>query len=100
MFNDSIDLTSGRDNADMARSFSRYNLLFTQALNINVPLNASLRAGDIVKVILPNVASNTNTRVEIDEEASGYYLIKNLRHHFEKGKATTSMTVIRDSYGL
>ena len=36
MFNDSIDLTSGRDNADMARSFSRYNLLFTQALNINV----------------------------------------------------------------
>ena len=58
------------------------------------------QGGDIVKVILPNVASNTNTRVEIDEEASGYYLIKNLRHHFEKGKATTSMTVIRDSYGL
>ncbi len=100
MFTDAIQENSGRDNADMAKSFARYNLLFTQALNINVPLNASLKAGEIVKVYLPDVASNTNARVEVDEEGSGYYLIKNLRHHFEKGKATTSMTLIRDSYGL
>ena len=100
MFTDAIEESSGRDNADMAKSFARYNLLFTQALNINVPLNASLKAGEIVKVYLPDVASNTNARVEVDEEGSGYYLIKNLRHHFEKGKETTSMTLIRDSYGL
>jgi len=100
MFSDSITEDSGRDNADMAKSYARYNLLFSQSLNINVPLNASLKAGDIVKVILPDSGSPSNNRVEVDEQMSGYYLIKNLRHHFEKGRATTSISLIRDSYGL
>ena len=40
--------TSGRDNADSAKSFSRYNLLFTQALNILIPCNTKLKVGDII----------------------------------------------------
>ena len=33
---------TGRDHVDMAKSFARYNLLFTQALNILVPCNVNL----------------------------------------------------------
>ena len=34
---------TGRDHVDMAKSFARYNLLFTQALNILVPCNVNLK---------------------------------------------------------
>ena len=46
---------SGRDTADMAKSFSRYNLLFTQALNILVPCNLNLKVGNVIKCEFPRV---------------------------------------------
>lgn len=90
--------SSGRDNADMAKSFSRYNLLFTQSLNMVVPCNVNLRAGGIVNVQFPKVASSQQT--SLDEEQSGKYLIKELRHHFEGNNMVTSLKLVRDSYGL
>ncbi len=92
------DAPSGRDNADMAKSYSRYNLLFTQSLNILVPLNTSLRVGDIVKCRFPRLKQGKS--VEVDREMSGHYLIRELRHHFEANKNTTSLKLMRDSYGL
>ena len=44
---------SGRDTADMAKSFSRYNLLFTQSLNILVPCNLDLKVGNVIKCEFP-----------------------------------------------
>lgn len=90
--------TSGRDNADSAKAFSRYNLLFTQALNILVPCNTQLKVGDIIHCEFPKMNSG-NTK-ESDEQTSGNYLIKELRHHFSSGQNTTSLRLIRDSYGL
>ena len=92
------DPTSGRDNADMAKSFSRYNLLFTQAVNVNVPCNIRLKAGDIIYAEFPKMESG-NAK-EIDPEQSGNYLIKELRHHFSGGQMVTSLRLIRDSYGV
>ena len=94
--NDSAD-DSGRDSADMAKSFARYNLLFTQSLNMTVPCNLNLRAGGIIEVLFPTV-SGINPRV--DEQQSGKYLIKELRHHFEGNQMVTALKLIRDSYGL
>jgi hypothetical protein len=37
---------------------------------------------------------------EVDEEQSGNYLIKELRHHFSGGQMLTSLRLVRDSYGL
>ena len=91
-------LTSGRDKADMAKSFSRYNLLFQQALNILVPCNVNLRVGEIIKCTFPQLKGGKGT--EDDPEISGYYLIRELRHHFEPNKNTTSLKLMRDSYGL
>jgi hypothetical protein len=90
--------SSGRDNTDMAKSFSRYNLLFTQSLNMVVPCNINLKAGDVIEAHFPKVDSTK--RSTVDEEQSGKYLIKELRHHFEGGQVVTSLKLIRDSYGL
>jgi hypothetical protein len=89
---------SGRDNADMAKSYSRYNLLFTQALNMVVPCNVNLKVGSIIKVEFPRVSPSENP--EVDDQQSGYYLIKELRHHMEPESMVTSLRLIRDSYGL
>ena len=89
---------TGRDHVDMAKSFARYNLLFTQALNILVPCNVNLRVGEIIKCTFPSLKAGKGT--EDDPEISGYYLIRELRHHFEPNKNTTSLKLMRDSYGL
>ncbi len=89
---------TGRDHVDMAKSFARYNLLFTQALNILVPCNVNLKVGEIIKCTFPSLNAGKGT--EDDPEISGYYLIRELRHHFEPNKNTTSLKLMRDSYGL
>jgi len=89
---------SGRDNTDMAKSFSRYNLLFTQALNMTVPMNIELKAGHIVYAQFNQVDPSQSG--EVDPEQSGNYLIKEVRHHFEGGQMITALKLIRDSYGL
>ena len=87
-----------RSGADMAMSYSRYNLLFTQALNMVVPCNINLKVGGIIHAEFPRIDRSENK--QSDEEQSGYYLIKELRHHFEGGQMVTSLRLLRDSYGL
>jgi len=87
-----------RNGADMAMSYSRYNILFGQALNMIVPCNINLKVGDIIYSEFPRIDSSNTAQV--DDEQSGYYLIKELRHHFEGGQLITSLRLIRDSYGL
>lgn len=89
---------SGRDNTDMAKSFSRYNLLFTQALNMIVPMNINLKAGNLIYAQFQQVDAAQSG--EVDPEQSGNYLIKEVRHHFESGQMITSLKLVRDSYGL
>lgn len=96
--NEGVTAESGRDVADMAKSFSRYNILFTQALNMIVPCNVKLKAGDIIYAEFPSIERSEDKQV--DPEQSGYYLIKEVRHHFEFSQAITSLKLIRDSYGL
>ena len=93
---------SGRSDADMAKAFSRYTLLFQQSLNINVPCNINLRAGDIIRVEIPVSGPLQSQNKELDQELSGFYLIRSLRHHFQlsEGKNITALNLVRDSYGL
>ena len=100
---------SGRQDEDMARAFSRYTLLFTQSLNITVPCNIRLRAGGIINVVVPvsgpsanEGGTDTADRKEVDQQLSGFYIIRSLRHHFElsEGKNVTALNLIRDSFGL
>lgn len=89
---------SGRDNTDMAKAFSRYNLLFTQSLNMVVPMNVNLKAGNIIYAQFQKVDAGQTS--EVDSEQSGNYLIKEVRHHFEGNQMVSSLKLVRDSYGL
>ena len=89
---------SSRDEGDMARSFSRYNLLFTQSLNIMVPCNIKLMVGDVIFCEFPSLEAGRGS--DIDTKRSGNYLIKELCHHFSLNQNTTSLKLIRDSYGV
>ena len=89
---------TGKDRTDDAKSYARYNLLFTQALFIQVPCNTKLKAGDIIKCDFPRLREGRAD--EVDQSSSGKYLIKELCHHFMIGKNITSMKLIRDSYGF
>jgi hypothetical protein len=92
------DTTPMRDETDMAKSTSRYNLLFTQSLNMVVPCNVNLKVGDIIYAEFPRIRNSDNR--EADDQQSGNYLIKQLRHHMEPTMMLTSLKLIRDSYGL
>ena len=96
---DSVAAINNKDNSNLyqAASIARYNLAFSQSLNITVPLNLSLTVGDIINLQFPKIT--TGTRGEKDDIKSGHYLIKEVAHLFENNQGYTGLKLIRDSYG-
>lgn len=80
-----------------AASIARYNLTFSQTLNITVPLNLNLTVGDLIKLEFPKISLDKNKKK--DDQKSGFYLIKELAHSFEKNQGYTGLKLVRDSYG-
>ncbi len=80
-----------------SQSLMRYNSLFTQVLEVTVPSNTNLSAGDIIECDFPK-QSNSKTK-ESDPEISGLYIIKELCHHFDSESSYTSLKLIRDTFG-
>ena len=78
------------------QAYMRYQLLFTQVLNMVVPLNTNLSVGNIIFVEF--LQSNMESK-ERDRQQSGSYMIKELCHHFDPNQSITSMTLIRDTFG-
>jgi hypothetical protein len=83
-----------------ARATTRYNLLFTQGLNIIVPCNPQLQAGDVIDCLFEKVTIDNKNLGAFDEHQSGKYLIVNLCHSFDPKRSFTSLTLVRDTYGL
>ncbi len=94
----------GSDNNDptlwQAQSTMRYNILFSQVVNIQVPCNINLRAGDTINCNFEIVTQSSKEQGSDDPVQSGKYLIIDLCHHFDPTRSMTSMTLVRDSYGL
>jgi hypothetical protein len=80
-----------------SQSLMRYNSLFTQTLNMTVPLNTNLRAGDVISCKFPKISRGSKN--EYDSETSGLYMIKELCHHFDTTGSFTSMKLLRDTFG-
>ena len=97
---DGLEPTGGKnaERTDIAKSLARYNLLFTQSLNISIPMNVNMKVGDIIRCSFPRL--NDGQPKEQDQNLSGKYLIRALRHHIEANKNVTYLKLIRDSYGL
>ena len=88
-------------NADPARihsqSMMRYNQIFTQVLEITIPLNTNLNAGSIIRCEFPQL-SNVK-RKQPDPELSGLYMIKELAHYFDGKGSYSKLKIVRDSSG-
>lgn len=90
----------------IAQSNARYKLASNQQINITIPPNLTIRAGDKLELKFPNMASEEKRKTQpFDEEHSGNYLIKNIGYNFiVKGSSpmtgTTNVTLIRDSMGM
>ncbi|MHA2402924.1 MAG: hypothetical protein ACXADH_08055 [Candidatus Kariarchaeaceae archaeon] len=81
-----------------AAGSTRYNLLFSQVYSATVPCNVDLEAGHLIRL---EVESKSQDKEQgPDQSQSGNYIIQAVHHHFEPNKSTTSMNLIRDSYGL
>lgn len=89
----------------IAQSNARYKLASNQQLNIVVPPNLTIRAGDKLELLFPNMTSDEDRKTNpYDEEHSGNYLIKNIGYNFimrgaQPRTGTTNITLIRDSFG-
>jgi hypothetical protein len=83
-----------------AQSVSRYNLLFSQTLNITIPLNLKLSVGDVIELEFPNITKDKTQQGLKDNRKSGKYLISKLKHSFEDVKGLTGLELLRDSYGV
>ena len=94
------DLTPNNDPREwQALSPMRYNLLHSQMMEIQVPCNLNIRAGNVIKVVIER-QGNDKELGGFDEHVSGKYLILHLCHHFDPKRSFTSMTLARDTYGL
>ena len=98
------ETVKGGDNNDpkdyQAQAAMRYNILFSQLVDIQVPCNPNLRAGDTIDCYFEIITQSKKEQGYMDPVQSGKYLIVDLCHHYEPTRSITSLTLARDSYGL
>ena len=82
------------------KSYARNNLIFSQSLNIVVPCDPTLRAGQVITVELPLPTSDQKNKQMGDgtRDLSGDYLISELKHEIGGNKAYTQLSLIRDTF--
>ena len=85
------------------KSYIRNNLLFSQSINISIPLNTTLRAGNLINIRLPVKKDDKGTETnsygnERTNDPSGKYLVSELRHLIGGGSAETQLKLIRDVF--
>jgi len=94
------ELTPNNDPTEwQAKSPMRYNLLHSQLMEIQVPCNLNLTAGNVIRVEFERQGDDKSLG-GLDEQTSGNFLILHLCHHFDTERSFTSMTLARDTYGL
>ena len=77
-----------------AQSNSRYSSVFAQTLNITVPMNLSLRAGNMLELEFPDLNNPRGKNAQ-----SGKYMIARLAHEFGNPQGDfTGLTLVRDTF--
>ena len=85
-----------RTRESMVQSVMRYNELFRTKINIIIPADFSIRAGDVVHCTFVNL----NTDVSGGSETlSGKFIVANICHKLDSEQTLTSIDIIRDSLG-
>jgi hypothetical protein len=88
--------TTTRTRESMVQSVMRYNELFRTKINIIIPADFSIRAGDLVHCTFVNL----NTEVSGGSETlSGKFIVANICHKIDSEQTLSSIDIIRDSLG-
>ena len=82
------------------RAMMKYGLLHSQLVDIQIPCNVKLEAGQVIKLMFENITQGNKVEEAYNEHRSGFYLILHLCHHFDSSNSFTSLTLARDGYGL
>ncbi len=95
-----VDTNTPQDQArTQAQASARYSALFSQMLDITVPMNLSLRAGMMLNVDFPNL--NTDRSLAKNSPESGKYMIARLSHEMGNTDGDfTGLTLVRDSFTI
>jgi|694.fasta_scaffold03601_30 hypothetical protein len=68
-------------------------------LEVSIPGNFALHAGEAIDIEIPRSITDTN-KIELDKIYSGRYVIGGVRHKVSNGNAlTTELTLLKDSLG-
>ena len=78
----------------------RYSLLHSQVVQIQVPCNVQLRAGQVIRLLLENITQGNKVEHVYNELRSGFYMICHLSHVFTPKNSYTSLTLLRDTREL
>ena len=81
----------------MVQTFMRYNQLFTVQINILIPGDFSIKAGDIIECEFPQLISEVTK--EGNQQSGGIYMVGSVCHRVTPRETFTSLGLIRDSFG-
>ena len=84
----------------LSRSIQRYNLLMSHVIDIIVPCNLGLNAGDTINCIFQKVSFDSKHKGNKSELNSGKYMITHLCHDFTPRSSYTSLRIVRDTPGI
>ena len=80
------------------QAIMRYNQLFVSQVNITIPSDYTLHAGDTVFFDAPSQQENLKND-EVDKQVGGLYIIAALCHFVTPRENLTNLTLVRDSFG-
>lgn len=84
----------------LSRSIQRYNLLMSHVIDIIVPCNLALHAGDVINCIFQKISFDSKHKGNKSELNSGKYIITHLCHDFSPRSSYTSLRIVRDTPGI
>ncbi len=97
---DGVDTNTPQRQAEFqAQASARYSAMYSQILDITIPMNLSLRAGQVIDVKFPDL--NTGKPEGKNSPESGKYMIAKLSHEFGNPEGDfTGLSLVRDSFTI
>ena len=81
----------------MSQSIMRYNQLFTVKTDMTIPGDFTIKAGDLVECSFPELSGDESK--DINSETKGIYMVASVCHRITPNSSTTSLSLVRDSFG-
>ena len=81
----------------MVQSVMRYNQLFSIQINITIPCDFSIKAGDLIYCDFPELKGEGG--LEVNSESGGIYMVAHVCHRITPKDSFSSLSLVRDSFG-